>query len=89
IIEEFIMISTQKNFIVKNINLEIGDFIRKTRLKNGLTGAQLGKLVGVSQQQISRYERGSNGLSLPDLIFILSIMNASFSDFVSYSSYLK
>ncbi|MEY0838736.1 helix-turn-helix domain-containing protein [Providencia alcalifaciens] len=52
------MISTQKNFIVKNINLEIGDFIRKTRLKNGLTGAQLGKLVGVSQQQISRYERG-------------------------------
>ncbi|WP_272572700.1 helix-turn-helix domain-containing protein [Providencia sp. PROV258] len=83
------MISTQKNFIVKNINLEIGDFIRKTRLKNGLTGTQLGKLVGVSQQQISRYERGSNGLSLPDLIFILSIMNASFSDFVSYSSYLK
>ncbi|MEX6257447.1 hypothetical protein [Providencia huaxiensis] len=38
---------------------------------------------------MSRYERGSNGLSTTDLIFILSIMNASFSDFVSYSSYLK
>ncbi|HGN1706461.1 TPA: helix-turn-helix domain-containing protein [Providencia rettgeri] len=83
------MVSSEKNLLTKDINLEIGVFIRKIRIKNGLTGAQLGKLIGVSQQQISRYERGSNGISLPDLIFILSIMNVSFSDLISYSSYLK
>lgn len=83
------MVSSEKNLLTKDINLEIGVFIRKIRIKNGLTGAQLGNLIGVSQQQISRYERGSNGISLPDLIFILSIMNVSFSDLISYSSYLK
>ncbi|HGN1706470.1 TPA: helix-turn-helix domain-containing protein [Providencia rettgeri] len=83
------MVSSEKNFFVKDVNLEIGGFIRKNRIKNGLTGAQLGKLIGVSQQQISRYERGSNCISLPDLIFILSIMNVSFSDLISYSSYLE
>lgn len=40
------------------INSEIGEFIRMIRIKKGLTGAELGKLIGVSQQQISRYERG-------------------------------
>lgn len=83
------MVSSEKKFFIKDVNLEIGNFIRKIRVKNGLTGAELGKLVGVSQQQISRYERGSNALSLSDLIFILSIMNVSFSDFISYSSYLE
>ena len=85
----YIMVNSEKNFLLKILNSEIGDFIRMIRIQKGLTGAQLGKLVGVSQQQISRYERGSNGLSLPDFIFILSVMNVSFSDFISYSSLLE
>lgn len=71
------------------LNYEIGDFIRKIRVKNGLTGAELGKLIGVSQQQISRYERGYNELSFTDFVFILSVMNVSFLDFISYSSFFK
>ncbi|ELZ5939618.1 helix-turn-helix transcriptional regulator [Providencia stuartii] len=71
------------------INSEIGEFIRMIRIKKGLTGAELGKLIGVSQQQISRYERGYNTLSLSDFTFILSVMNVSLLDFISYSSFFK
>ncbi|HEF8774736.1 MULTISPECIES: helix-turn-helix domain-containing protein [Providencia] len=83
------MVNSNKDFFIKNLNLEIGGFIRKVRVENGLTGAQLGKLVGVSQQQISRYERGSNEISLSYFIFILSMMDVQFSDFASYSSFFN
>lgn len=45
--------SKEKNLI--SLKFEIGNFIRHSRIKNGLTGARLGELLGVSQQQISRY----------------------------------
>lgn len=71
------------------INSEIGEFIRITRVKKGLTGAELANLIGVSQQQISRYERGYNSLSLSSFVYILSVMNVSLLDFIAYSSFFE
>lgn len=42
---------------------ELGKFIRARRLKLGLSQTQLGKLVGVSQAEISRYEIGRSRLN--------------------------
>nr|WP_282560011.1 helix-turn-helix transcriptional regulator [Providencia rettgeri] len=76
--------SKEKNLI--SLKFEIGNFIRHSRIKNGLTGARLGELLGVSQQQISRYENGETELSLKKFIFILIELDVPFSDFISYTS---
>lgn len=68
------------------LNVEVGEYIRKNRLKKGLSGRELGEIIGVSQQQISRYERGENNISISDFSFILSVLNVNFQDFIKFSS---
>ncbi|KSX93281.1 transcriptional regulator [Proteus mirabilis] len=46
-----------------------------------MTGAELGKLLNISQQQISRYERGINKIPIDMLFHILNIFDISISDF--------
>lgn len=46
-----------------------------------MTGAELGKLLNISQQQISRYERGINKIPIDMLFHILDIFDISISDF--------
>ncbi|MGX4743122.1 helix-turn-helix domain-containing protein [Providencia rettgeri] len=41
----------------------IGKKIKHYRLTRGLSGNELGRMIGVSQQQISRYENGVSTLS--------------------------
>lgn len=48
-----------------------GSIIRKERIKRGLSGDELAKLVHLSQQQISRYECGKTGLQLESLFKLL------------------
>ncbi|MEX5763563.1 helix-turn-helix domain-containing protein [Proteus mirabilis] len=48
---------------------------------NTMTGAELGKLLNISQQQISRYERGINKIPIDILFHILNIFDISISDF--------
>lgn len=48
----------------------IGQRILKKRKEQGYTGAQLAQLLGVSQQQISRYERGKNRV---DFLYLFKI----------------
>ncbi|HCR3557599.1 TPA: helix-turn-helix transcriptional regulator, partial [Morganella morganii] len=43
---------------MKNINLIVGQNIRTLRYHHGMTTKTLAKLLEVSQQQVSRYERG-------------------------------
>lgn len=52
---------------MKNVNQIIGKEIRKRRKKLGLSGVELADLVGVSQQQISRYERGECNITIDNL----------------------
>ncbi|WP_126357434.1 helix-turn-helix domain-containing protein [Cedecea lapagei] len=46
-----------------------------------MTGAEFGRVVGLSQQQISRYERGVNHLTLTMLIKMLIALDVSLEDF--------
>ncbi|ENN8378941.1 helix-turn-helix domain-containing protein [Providencia rettgeri] len=81
----------------KNIPLShyVGLLIRKARIQNGLTGTELAKQVYLSQQQISRYERGQTGFQLDVLLRMLSALNmnememkAFFSDIIEQTEKL-
>ncbi|MEY0878589.1 helix-turn-helix domain-containing protein [Providencia manganoxydans] len=50
-----------------------GAVIKQIRRECGMTGAELAKKLNVSQQQMSRYERGINKISV-DMLFYLSIV---------------
>jgi transcriptional regulator with XRE-family HTH domain len=47
----------------KTFNRQIGKRLRDARVLRGLSQEQLGAIVGVSFQQIQKYEKGLNGLS--------------------------
>ena len=49
---------------------EVGLFIREARLNCSLTGEELGRMLHISQQQISRYENGINKIPLNHLVSI-------------------
>lgn len=43
-------------------SVEFGQYLRRLRVSNGLSQFQLGKLVGVSDRAVSKWE---NGISMP------------------------
>ncbi len=55
-----------------------GIVIQKLRKERGISGAKLAKQLNISQQQMSRYERGVNKLSIDTLFNILTILDVSF-----------
>ncbi|EMT6576928.1 helix-turn-helix transcriptional regulator [Providencia rettgeri] len=65
----------------ESLQRDIGNYIRRSRKNNALTGAELGKKLHISQQQISRYERGETSINIETLGKILSILDKDWSDF--------
>lgn len=57
--------------IKSDINVVIGRQIMLPRKSKGLTGHSLAKILGLSQQQISRYERGISKFDTDTLIIVL------------------
>lgn len=53
------------------IHFFIGNKIKQLRKEKGLTGEDLARCIGVSQQQVSRYEQGINCVHI-DLLAKLS-----------------
>lgn len=47
-----------------SLQVAAGILIKKLRCELGISGAKLGHLIGISQQQVSRYESGTCDLSL-------------------------
>ncbi|MEQ5091658.1 helix-turn-helix transcriptional regulator [Providencia rettgeri] len=60
---------------------DIGSFIRKSRKEKFLSGSQLGILLNVSQQQVSRYEKGVVNIGIDKLNEILIVLDKDWSDF--------
>lgn len=64
----------------------IGKFIRHERKREGLSGEDLSVLIGISQQQISRYERGECKITVELMLAILNKLHISpgeFSEFIT------
>ena len=55
----------------------IGEGVRRRRVEVGVSSAQLGGAVGVSQQQICRYETGEDRLTAAMLVRICGALGTS------------
>lgn len=60
-------------------DIAIGRRVRRKRLESGLTQAALGNSLGVSTQQIQKYETGQNRISAARLIDIGAALGVSAS----------
>lgn len=69
------MKSDELSYFNNELLFIMGTEIKRLRLKKNLTGNELGELIGLSQQQISRYERGTNSISMVKLIDILYVLD--------------
>lgn len=67
--------------IKDDINVVIGRHIMLLRKSRGLTGQKLAEKLGVSQQQISRYERGVCKVNMDTLMIVLMHLDASLEHF--------
>ena len=52
----------------------IGQQIQLLRRNKGFSGRDFGALLNLSQQQISRYERGRNNITIDTLLLMLSFL---------------
>ncbi|WP_369427562.1 helix-turn-helix domain-containing protein [Providencia sp. PROV236] len=64
-----------------SLTLAVGKQISVIRKMRGMTGRELGKKLNVSQQQISRYERGICQIDVATLIHMLYILEISIDHF--------
>lgn len=62
-------------------DVEIGKRIRALRLERGLSQTELGELVGVTFQQIQKYERGANRVSAGRLQRIAQVLETPITFF--------
>ncbi|MCC8366610.1 helix-turn-helix transcriptional regulator [Xenorhabdus sp. PB61.4] len=54
----------------EDANLLVGQRIQQKRKELGITATALAKQIGISQQQLSRYERGTNRINITHLVAI-------------------
>ncbi|EJD6584521.1 helix-turn-helix transcriptional regulator, partial [Providencia rettgeri] len=66
-----------------------GKKIKLLRKQKGLTASELGEQMGVSQQQISRYERGVNHINIETLEKLSFFFKVSIFEFIINNNYLN
>ena len=59
------------------VDIHVGFRLRQLRKAKGLTQAQLAEAIGVTFQQVQKYERGANRLSASKLFEAGKVLNAS------------
>ena len=67
---------------MNSFDKEIGNNLRKIRESNKISRMELGKYLGVSWQQIQKYEKGKNRISASSLWKISKFLNAHIDDFL-------
>ena len=63
------------NSQLDNIDKSIGQKIYSLRLAKGLSRQQLSKVIGVTHQQLQKYEKGSNRVSASKLALIAKALD--------------
>jgi len=61
----------------ENKNHKTGKMLRVFRLRAGLSQKDVGRILGVTYQQVQKYENGSNGLSAESLLDLSRLYNVS------------
>ncbi|MEM5516648.1 helix-turn-helix transcriptional regulator [Henriciella sp. AS95] len=71
--------TTKENsgFAASEVDTIVGERIRRRRILSGLTQDQLGEALGVSYQQIQKYETGANRVSAGRLYLLAAELDIS------------
>lgn len=60
-------------------DLVVGENVRRLRTQAGLSQEQLGKHLGVTFQQVQKYEKGTNRISAGKLAIISKVFNVGYA----------
>ena len=71
----------RKNDYIKEIDQFIGKKIYSLRLAKGLSRQQLADLIEVTHQQLQKYEKGTNRISVGRLVLIAKALSKTVSYF--------
>ena len=71
----------RKNEYINKINKQIAKRIESLRLARGFSRNELGEVIGVSSQQIKKYEEATNGVSIARLLLIAQALGKNVSYF--------
>lgn len=63
------------------VDLFVGQRLRAERLRRGLSQTELGAGIGVTFQQVQKYERGSNRVSASTLAKAAGVLGVRVADF--------
>jgi transcriptional regulator with XRE-family HTH domain len=63
------------------LDIEVGQRVRTFRLQKGLSQQKLGDRLGLTFQQVQKYEKGTNRIGAGRLQRIADILGVSVSDF--------
>lgn len=75
------MTTTTKNRGPKETDLHVGKALRSLRLARGMSQADLATAVGISFQQIQKYETGKNRISASSLLLLAEVLGVTPNDF--------
>jgi transcriptional regulator with XRE-family HTH domain len=70
---------------VKAISMNIGSLIREMRKAAGMSQMRLAEQIGVSYQQVQKYEKGASKLSVPRLMQISDVFGVPVTTFLDES----
>jgi transcriptional regulator with XRE-family HTH domain len=71
----------RKNNYIQEVDRFIGDKIYALRLAKGLSRQQLSEVIGVTHQQLQKYEKGTNRISVGRLVLIAKALNKTIEYF--------
>ncbi len=63
------------------MDIKIGQLLRKQRILRGYTQSELGAMLGITFQQIQKYETGLNRVSFSSLLVMLAFLKIKPADF--------
>src|SRR5882757_4108897 len=63
------------------LEAQIGERIRSRRIRGGVSQENLGKPLGITFQQIQKYEKGTNRVSAGRLVKIAEVLECDVMDF--------
>lgn len=64
------------------MSVEIGQRLRGVRNAAGMSQSELGEQIGVTFQQVQKYEKGTNRVSVPKLIQICKVLGCAPAVFI-------
>jgi transcriptional regulator with XRE-family HTH domain len=71
------------------INKRIGERLRIVRQVKGFSLKEIGKILGMTGQQVQKYEAGKNRISIGKLMIISETLNVPLSFFLNEEYKLK